>query len=139
MSQLPESYNEFTTNRKIHIPKPLHGETLSSPSAQEVRDHFFNDIKTVFEPHFSALAINAAFYVKRMTSGSEKEAELSDELQINKRQPIAFALQTREGSLDTVRFGVYPINHVGRRVLLALEQADDNFGNVTFHRKTSQP
>lgn len=74
-----------------------------------------------------------------MTSGSEKEAELSDELQINKRQPIAFALQTREGSLDTVRFGVYPINHVGRRVLLALEQADDNFGNVTFHRKTSQP
>ena len=135
-----QNYNQFLA--QVTPPKPMPGAAIDSAEVTQVRNEFFASIKQAFEPHLSYLALDTATHEDWVASPARYGApstDISSELVLhnsNERpvQVIASAFQTREHSIETVRFMVVPLNKFGNAVLHSLRGPDDAFGAATFRR-----
>lgn len=138
MSGEIEDFNLFL--QKVKTPAPMLDVSIDSPEVQKARDAFFADIKQAFEPHLSYLALDSATHVNQVTSpanGGETPADVSQELTLHDSdeqaiQMIASTFQTREHSVETVRFMIVPLNKFGNAALQSLRGPDEAFGDATF-------
>lgn len=120
---------------EVPVPKELWDTQLDSSEAQAARDAFFDEVKRSFETLISPGMIEATFYTRRMRLPAVRGnglSDITDELTIHQRQPIAYALQTIEQNHFVTRFGQYPLNRYGRRAIESMIQADKKITDITF-------
>ncbi len=135
-----KDYNEFLA--KVRPPAPMSDAAIDSEVVAKIRADFFAAVKQAFEPHLSYLALDTATHEDWVASPTQfgvPSTDISSELVLHTSterpvQVIASAFQTREHSIETVRFMVVPLNKYGNAVLRSLHVPDDAFGDATFRR-----